>query len=272
MTSIGAGHLGVHHVVDGGGGFGHRQPQRVGHLRLDGRLGQLLAERPVAAQEVVGVEVAEHQVGVGDGRLGATQPVAGRARDGARAGRAHLQAAAHVDGGDAAAARAHRVHVDRRQGVLLAVDDLLLADVHLPVGDDGDVEARAAHVGGHQIGDASGPAQADSQSRPGRRAGDEKRRRVLAHHLTGGHPTVALHEGQRPGEAVGGKERADALDELGDLGGHVGAEHGGAPAAHLADGRQHARRQRDVGLRILLLDDLLHAQFMAPGSDGRRAG
>ena len=25
----GAGHLGVHHVVDGGGGFRHRQPQRV---------------------------------------------------------------------------------------------------------------------------------------------------------------------------------------------------------------------------------------------------
>ena len=102
------------------------RPSGSADLLFDGRLGQLLPQPPVAAQEVVRIEITQHQVGVGDGRLRPAQAVAGRARDGARAGRADLQAAAQVDGSDAAAPGAHGVHVHRRQPVFLAVDDLLL--------------------------------------------------------------------------------------------------------------------------------------------------
>ena len=53
-----------------------------------------------AAEEIVGIEPAEHDVGVGDGRLGAAAAIADRAGIGARAVRADLERADVVDPGD----------------------------------------------------------------------------------------------------------------------------------------------------------------------------
>src|SRR5882724_8119526 len=57
-----------------------------------------------AAGEVVGVQIAEQEVRVGHGRLGAAEPVGGRTRVRARAARADLEQPDLVDGGDGAAA------------------------------------------------------------------------------------------------------------------------------------------------------------------------
>src|SRR5690606_35876056 len=97
------GHILVDDVADACG-----DPQRVeGERRLqgagDGPLRCLAVQRHRPAQEEVGVEVAEQQIGVGDGRLVAALPVAGRAGVGAGAIRPDGQQAELVDPGDRAA-------------------------------------------------------------------------------------------------------------------------------------------------------------------------
>ena len=73
----------------------------------------------------LGVEPAEHEVGIGDGRLGAAPPVAGRAGHGAGAAGPDGQRAARVEAGDRAAAGADGVHVERGQSDRVAGDDAL---------------------------------------------------------------------------------------------------------------------------------------------------
>ena len=67
----------------------------------------------------------KHQVGVGDGGLGAAAAIAGRARQGAGAARPDLERAAGVDKGNAAAACAYRVDVDHRQAQRQVADHAL---------------------------------------------------------------------------------------------------------------------------------------------------
>ena len=73
-------------------------------------------ERHVATEERVGVEQAEHDVGVGDRRLGAATAVGGRARLGAGRLRPDLQQAELVDAGERSAAGTDLDEVDRRHG------------------------------------------------------------------------------------------------------------------------------------------------------------
>ena len=67
------------------------------------------------AEEEAGIVVAEHEVGVGDRRLGAAEAVAGGPGIGAGRVRADLQQADLVDGRDRAAAGADLDHVDHRR-------------------------------------------------------------------------------------------------------------------------------------------------------------
>ena len=106
------------------------------------------------AGEEVGVQVAQHQVGVRAGGFGAPQAVAGRARVGARALRPHAQQAALVDPADGAAARADGDHVQHGPADAQAVDLALGGGEGLAVFDQGDVEAGAAHVAGDAVGEA----------------------------------------------------------------------------------------------------------------------
>ena len=74
-------------------------------------------------------QVAEHDVGVGDGRLGAAQAVGGRARDGARGLRADPQRLGQLgDVRDRSAAGADRADVHRGR------PDGQVADLGLPAG------------------------------------------------------------------------------------------------------------------------------------------
>ena len=79
-------------------------------------------EPPLAAEEVVRVEVAEHEVGVGDRRLVAAVAVAGRARHRAGAFRPDMQHAAGVDPRDRAAAGADAGDVEALQRDAVAAD------------------------------------------------------------------------------------------------------------------------------------------------------
>ena len=114
------GHVGVDDAMDA------LAPRPAGRCRAraaigsTARLGRGAVEPRAAAEEARRVEVAEHEIGVGDGRGGAAPTVAGRTRNGAGALRPDMQDAAGIDPGDRAAAGADAGDVEavaaRRDG------------------------------------------------------------------------------------------------------------------------------------------------------------
>ena len=115
-------------------------------------------ELHLAAEEILGIEPAEQQIGVGDGRLGAAAAVAGRSRHRAGAARPDIEPALVVEPGDRAAADADLedvddVAADREAGVGPAdvIDRLHRIAAAL---DHGAFRRGAAHVEGDEIVDA----------------------------------------------------------------------------------------------------------------------
>src|SRR5262249_10869794 len=78
-----------------------------------------------AAEEIIRVEVAAHEVGVGDRWAQTAASIAGRAGIGAGALRADVEEAAAVDPGDRAAAGGYRGHIERGHVDLPARDHAL---------------------------------------------------------------------------------------------------------------------------------------------------
>ena len=91
-------------------------------------MGKVGLQRQLAAGEIGGVEIAEHDRGVGDGRLGAAAAIAGGAGLGAGRARADAQATRAVDPGDAAAAGAQRHDVEHRHAHAVLADRGVGAD------------------------------------------------------------------------------------------------------------------------------------------------
>ena len=133
----------------------------------DGAAGRVGVERHLAAEEERRVEPAQRQVRVGDGRGGAAQAVARRARPGPRAARADAQRAARVDPRLAAPARAHLHQVDHRRAHRIAAAPPLAerrhrlrAHLHLggepepPVLDQPDLGGGAPHVEREHVRDS----------------------------------------------------------------------------------------------------------------------
>ena len=89
-----------------------RHPVGVGDVALNDGARRLDVEVEIAAEEVARVDATQHEVGVGDRRLGASVPVTGRAGAGACALRADREAAELVDARDRAAAGADRLDID----------------------------------------------------------------------------------------------------------------------------------------------------------------
>jgi len=144
---------------------------------LDGRGGRSHVEPSRPAQEEARVEVAEHEIRVGDGGLEAAQAIAGGSWIRARAVRAHAQEPAldarpapasrtdldQIHAGDLdgqAAALAHPDHVDL---------ELIRARGHATL-DEGRLGGGAAHVEGDQILVAGEPADVGGEDGTGGRA------------------------------------------------------------------------------------------------------
>ena len=169
---------GTDHVVvgdadDGEGRVGHAAAEASGDAG-DGRVRGVGVEGHAAAEEVVGVEAAEDEIGVGDGGLGAALAVAGGA--GCRAGtlRADAQHAALVDPGERAAAGADGADVDHRDLDRHAPFDLERGGERLPAADHGgDVGRGAAHVERDQMVDAGEPGDVAAGDHAAGRAGDQ---------------------------------------------------------------------------------------------------
>ena len=129
-------------------------------------------ERDLAAEQVRG-DPAEHDVGVGDGRLGAALAVAERAGVGAGRLRADLERALGGDPGDRAAAGADGDDVDHRDLARVGADRALGGQGRLAVEHDRDVGRGAAAVAGEHLVEAGPPGdqgRAEGARRPDRTA------------------------------------------------------------------------------------------------------
>ena len=165
-----------------------------------------------SAEEVGRVEVAEHEVGVGHGRLACRR---GRSRPGpgsapARVG-ADLQQAERVDARDRAAAGADLDHVDRpdltgspepRLKRYTRSTSNSCAISGSPSLDHAQLGRRAAHVEREQVGDRRRPSRRRGRERARRpgptRAGARGSARPSSH---GGDAAAREHDVQRPAEA-----------------------------------------------------------------------
>ena len=109
----------------------------------------------LAAEEAVGADAAEDDVGVGHSRLGAAAAVADRPGRGAGAVRTDLERADLVDPGDAAAAGADLDDVDHRHHGRMAVsvtaDVIAFGDRRLAAVHQAGLGGGAAHVEGDRV-------------------------------------------------------------------------------------------------------------------------
>ena len=112
----------------------------------------------LATQVVVGVEVAEHEPRVGGSRLAPAQAEARRARCGSCALRSELEPA-FSGARDRAAADRERQQLDRRLQDRYTTHFDRLAEHRLAAGDQSDIGARAADVGGDRVLDPQLTAQ-----------------------------------------------------------------------------------------------------------------
>ena len=141
------------------------------------------------------VQPAEHEVGVGDGRLCAAAAIADRPGIGAGALRPDRDQPGSIDTRDRAAAGADRMHGDHRHMDRHRIFDLdFVGDCRLGVEDQRDIGRGAAHVVGDERRKAGAP--------PGIGGGDHARRRA-GHHGLGGlprhvarrdHAAIAVHD------------------------------------------------------------------------------
>ena len=143
--------------------------QRSRDLRLDRGDRRRRVELHLAAEEIVRAQIAERQIAVGDGGSLAAAPVAGGT--GLRAGalRADDEFTEPIDSGQRAAAGAHRVDVDHRQGDVAALDLAAIGDRRFAILDERDIAGGAAHVEGDEIGKPGGARRVNARGNAARR-------------------------------------------------------------------------------------------------------
>ena len=196
-------HLGVDDVVDAGGRPRDRQAQRPRDPGLDRLVGQLGEQRESPAGVGGGVEVAQHDAGVGHRGLAALAPVAGRAGVRARALGPDLQAAGGVEPGDAAPAGADGVDVDHGHSQRVPAQPTLRPGLDTAPADQRHVEAGPAHVHGHDVVEPGRLAGDVTGDHSGRRPRQDGPHRAIHRRPRRGDPAVGLHDLERTAEALG---------------------------------------------------------------------
>ena len=181
-----------------------RQIQRCGDA-IDRGFRRRAVERTLAAHEGRGIEIAEHDIGVGDGRCHAAIAVAGRARHRARAFRPDAQRAAGIDAGDRAAAGRDARDVEAAQRDALAGEHAVGGQRGLPVRDQRDVGRGAAHVERHEIGNAEQIGAAPAARHAAGRSRQHRARGQPRGFLDRRHAAMRQHDEQTALEAGLGK-------------------------------------------------------------------
>ncbi|MPL89786.1 hypothetical protein SDC9_35828 [bioreactor metagenome] len=261
-------HAGVDQAADAPGGLEHRDPQRLGDAAADRLMRGIGIKQHGAAEVIVRVHVAKHQIGVGHRRFLPALIVARRARHRARRLRPDLELTAHglIDPGDRAAARADRAHLDRRDIGAPAVDDRneVLCPQHAP-GEHADIEGGAPHVGEDDVLHAFLRADQRGAIHP------RHRPRVVGQHGPGARHLLrtagVVHEDQRPAIV----RPAQVVGQIAQFLHHHAVDVGVDQRRHRAGvfarlgrdlGGQRDRHRAEEFLGIFLLDDAADLALM----------
>ena len=147
-------HVLAHDLIDSPRRLHRRQAQGFADSADRHRRGRSVQRHP-AAQEEVRIEIAEHEIGVGNRRLRSPVSITGRTRVGAGAAGTHLQEAQVIDARDRPATGTDFDHVDDRRlyrqaaALLEAMDPRRLhhrGDVGTAILDQAGLRRRSAHV------------------------------------------------------------------------------------------------------------------------------
>ena len=258
----------VRHVgIDDGehplGGLVPVDTERLGETgdRLVGAFGR---QRHLAAEEVVRVEPAEHEVGVGYRRRAAAAAVAGRAGLRARALGPHLEGAARVGARDAAAAGADGRDVDHRHQHRVAADPGIARGrlAVAAVDDDADVGAGAADIEGDEAPAAGMLRRPGAAQHAGGRPGHEGDDRHVRHHRRRRDAAVGAHDVEVAGNAGLLQPALEAAHIVAHLGADEGVHRRRGEALELAELRRDAGRRGDEGLGPFLQHDRACALLM----------
>jgi hypothetical protein len=196
-------HALVDKLVNAPRGLGHAEFERPCDSISECPLGGHAVQVHAAPEEEIRVQVAEDQVGVGDGWLGPAEPVAGWPRAGARAVWPNFQKAHGVEARDRAATGADLDqlddgHLDGQAATLL---EAVLA-VHLEFGrrqrlavlDHAELGSRSTHVEGEQVLDVGKLAVVGGGQRARGRPGLEQADRETNGCLNRGNSARRKHE------------------------------------------------------------------------------
>ena len=122
----GARHARAAQQVDAVGGLGQPEAERRAHLLGHDAPG-LVGVEDQPAGEPRGVEIAEADIGIGQGRLRPAEAIADGSGHGARAPGPHVKRAGPIHADDAPATRADRMNVDNWNAQWDRIVDALLA-------------------------------------------------------------------------------------------------------------------------------------------------
>ena len=183
------------------------RPSGPADMRGDGRARRRHVE-PGLADRPLGIDAAEHDLGVRQRRPRIAAAVAGRSRHRAGAIRSDLQEPAAIDRGDRAAAGADGGDLHHRGADHQAEIDRGLGGERGPAaGHDRDVERGAAEIAGDDVVVAGGARDRGAGDDAGGRAGQRGAHRQPTRGFGRHHAAVRLHDVELPGEALLG-ERA----------------------------------------------------------------
>nr|WP_228430456.1 hypothetical protein [Baekduia soli] len=238
---------------------GHGLPRRGG------------VQAQAAVEELVGVDAPEDDVGVGHRRLRPALAVGRRAGLRARAARADVERAALVAPRDGAAPGADGgdVELGGEDGVAA---HLALARVHLqqPAGDDADVRRRAADVERDELVVAVGGADVAAGDDPGGGPRQQDVDRVGGRLVDGRHAAVGLHDVDRAPHARLAPPGLEALEVAAHLRLDVGVGRRRREALELAELGDDLVREGDLGVGMVLGDELAGAQLVARVQEGEQ--
>ena len=239
--------------------------------RLHGGARGLEVEAHAPAGEVRLVDAAEQQVRVGHRRPRPAAAVARGPGVGARALGADAQAAG-LGVGERAAAGADRVDVDDRHQQREALEHRLRRHVGLPVDDQRDVEAGAAHVDADQVRAVEQAGERDPAHRPADRPRQQRLQRQLAGGLRGDDAAAGLHHVQRHRQPARLQLGLQALEVAAHDRRRVRVDDRGRRALVLAPLARDAMRQRDGHAVELLAQDRLGGELVLGVDVGEQEG
>ena len=257
----------IGHALDG---QGVDEVQRT-RERLDRSCRRMTAELHRAARKRIGIEMADDQVGIRDGRLVTAALIT--SGPGLRSGAAgtDLEQVQAVETRDASAPRPdldqlHGGDIDRHSAARgkppLATGFELVGDQRRIVLDDAELRGGSPHVEGQHIRHARALGEIGGRDRAGGRAGLEQLDREAARLADVRETAVRQHHQQRRADA----ERFELGLQAGEVairqGSHIGIGGRGGRPLEFADLRRDLARDRDVKPGEMLLQQVARASLV----------